>query len=135
MRDSRFLVEINLISNELLEYVPNLDLHPFPIYLRQGIACCLNTDDRGMWDSNFTDEVFVAVQRFNLSWAEIQKTAYNSYEFSFAEESLKRELVDSFKHDLDIFQKQFSASNWQTVLAEVPAVTYGYGRNALKLKL
>ena len=88
-----------------------------------------------MWDSNFTDEVFVAVQRFNLSWAEIQKTAYNSYEFSFAEESLKRELVDSFKHDLDIFQKQFSGSNWQTVLAEVPAVTYGYGRNALKLKL
>ena len=135
MRDSKFLVEINLISNELLEYVPNLDMHPFPIYLRQGIACCLNTDDRGMWDSNFTDEVFVAVQRFNLSWAEILKTAYNSYEFSFAEESLKRELVDSFKRDMDIFEKQFSESNWQTVLAEVPAVTHGYGRSALKLKL
>ena len=135
MRDSKFLVEINLISNELLEYVPNLDLHPFPIYLRQGIACCLNTDDRGMWDSNFTDEVFVAVQRFNLSWAEIQKTAYNSYEFSFAEESLKSEIMDSFKHDLDIFQKQFSGSNWQTVLAEVPAVTHGYGRAKLKLSL
>ena len=135
MRDSKFLVEINLISNELLEYVPNLDLHPFPIYLRQGIACCLNTDDRGMWDSNFTDEVFVAVQRFNLSWAEIQKTAYNSYEFSFAEESLKRELVHGFKHDLELFEKQFSESNWQTIVAEVPAVTHGYGGAALKLKL
>ena len=135
MRDSRFLVEINLISNELLEYVPNLDLHPFPIYLRQGIACCLNTDDRGMWDSNFTDEVFVAVQRYNLSWAEIQKTAYNSYEFSFAEESLKRELVHGFKHDLELFEKQFSESNWQTILSEVPAVTHGYGRSVLKLNL
>jgi adenosine deaminase CECR1 len=135
MRDSKFLVEINLISNELLEYVPNLDLHPFPIYLRQGIACCLNTDDRGMWDSNFTDEVFVAVQRFNLSWAEIQKTAYNSYDFSFAEESLKRELVYGFKKDLELFENQFSESNWEAILAEVPAVTHGYGRSVLKLKL
>ena len=135
MRDSQFFVEINLISNELLEYVPNLDLHPFPIYLRQGIACCLNTDDRGMWDSNFTDEVFVAVQRFNLSWTEIQKTAYNSYEFSFAEESLKRELLHDFKHDLKAFENQFSKSNWHSILAEVPAVTHGYGRDVLKLKL
>ena len=88
-----------------------------------------------MWDSNFTDEVFVAVQRFNLSWAEIQKTAYNSYEFSFAEDSLKCELVQSFKDDLELFEKQFSESNWQAIVAEVPAVTYGYGRTALKLKL
>lgn len=135
MRDSKFLVEINLISNELLEYVPNLDLHPFPIYLRQGVACCLNTDDRGMWDSNFTDEVFVAVQRFNLSWSEIQKSAYNSYEFSFAEEGLKRELVQGFKHDLELFEKQFNESNWQTIVEGVPAVTHGYGRAVLKLNL
>ena len=135
MRDSKFLVEINLISNELLEYVPNLDMHPFPIYLRQGIACCLNTDDRGMWDSNFTDEVFVAVQRFNLSWSEIQKSAYNSYEFSFAEEGLKRELVQGFKHDLELFEKQFNESNWRTIVEGVPAVTHGYGRAVLKLNL
>ena len=63
----KFLVEINLISNELLGYVPDLDKHPFPIYLRQGIPVCLNTDDRGMWHSNMTDEYYVAVSRYNLS--------------------------------------------------------------------
>ena len=135
MRDSRFLVEINLISNELLEYVPDLDLHPFPIYLRQGIACCLNTDDRGMWDSNFTDEVFVAVKRFNLSWTEVQKIAFNSYEFSFTDESTKRKLISNYKNDLKRFADQFSNTNWENVLAKVPAITHGYGRSTLGLKL
>ena len=135
MRDSKFLVEINLISNELLEYVPDLDLHPFPIYLRQGVSCCLNTDDRGMWDSNFTDEVYVAVKRFNLSWTELQKVAYNSYEFSFAEESLKGELLKDFKQDLELFEKQFSETNWENIVSKVPAVTHGYGRSVLNLRL
>lgn len=135
VRDTKFLVEINLISNQLLEYVPDLDFHPFPIYLRQGIACCLNTDDRGMWDSNFTDEIYVAVKHFNLSWKELQKTAYNSYEYSFAEESLKSTLVHEFKQDLKKFEMQFSDSNWRNILASVPAVTYGYGTSRLGLKL
>ncbi|MEJ1972057.1 MAG: hypothetical protein WDM96_06160 [Lacunisphaera sp.] len=61
------LVEINLISNRLLEYTPDLAKHPFPEYLRTGIPVCLNTDDRGMWDSNLTDEYYTAVTTFNLS--------------------------------------------------------------------
>jgi adenosine deaminase CECR1 len=135
MRESQFLVEINLISNELLGYVPDLDQHPFPVYLRQGIPCCLNTDDRGMWDSNMTDEVFVAVKRFNLSWFELQKIARLSYEHSFAEPTLKRELMQGYEQDTARFVAQFSENNWKRVLQTVPAVTHGYGLNTLKLQL
>ena len=56
-------MEINLISNLLLEYVSDYDAHPFPEYLRTGIPVALSTDDRGMWDSTMTDEFFVAVKR------------------------------------------------------------------------
>ncbi|MEM8866940.1 MAG: adenosine deaminase [Verrucomicrobiota bacterium] len=135
MRDSRFLVEINLISNELLDYVPDLDQHPFPVYLRQGVPCCLNTDDRGMWDTNFTDEFYVAVKRFNLSWDELKTIAYNSFEHSFAEASLKSELVADYESRLSSFEAQFSQSNWQSVVAGVPAITHGYGVKNLGLKL
>ncbi|MEM7790055.1 MAG: adenosine deaminase [Verrucomicrobiota bacterium] len=135
MRDSKFLVEINLISNELLGYVPDLDLHPFPIYLRQGIPCCLNTDDRGMWDSNFTDEVYVAVERFNLSWEELKKVARYSYEYCFAEPDLKKSLRADYESQLSAFEAQFSESNWQSIVSGVPAVTHGYGKKDLGLQL
>lgn len=74
----RVLVEVNLISNRLLEYTPDLSKHPFPEYLRTGVPVCLNTDDRGMWDSNLTDEYFTAVKTFNLSWSEIVELGRNS---------------------------------------------------------
>ena len=49
-----------------------------------------------MWDSNFTDEVFVAVKRFNLSWGELQQIARFSYERSFAEPALKQALLAGY---------------------------------------
>jgi len=134
MRDSHFLVEINLISNELLGYVPNLDQHPFPIYLRQGIACCLNTDDRGMWDSNLTDEYFVAVKRFDLSWQELKKMGLLSYERSFAEQGRKRMLLEEFESDLAGYAQRFEEGNWRILLKDIPAVTHAYGRKVLGLK-
>jgi len=79
----RALVEVNLISNRLLEYTPDLAQHPFPEFLRTGVPVCLNTDDRGMWDSNMTDEYYTAVTTFHLSWDEIVQLGRNSLVFSF----------------------------------------------------
>ena len=96
MRNGKFLVEINLISNRLLEYVTDLSTHPFPEYLRTGIPVCLNTDDRGSWDSNMTDEYFTAVTNFNLTWEEIVQMGRNSLTFSFAEPALKERLLQEY---------------------------------------
>ncbi len=135
MRYAPYLVEINLISNELLGYVPDLSQHPFPVFFRQGIPCCLNTDDRGMWDSNFTDEFYVAVTRFNLSFAELKQLALASYEHSFAEAPLKAKLIAGYNESIEAFEKQFSADNWKQVCDGIPAITHGYGRKVLGLKL
>jgi adenosine deaminase CECR1 len=133
MKNGAGMIEINLISNELLGYVPNLDEHPFPLYLRHGIPCCLNTDDRGMWDSNYTDELFVAVKRFNLSWEEINRMNVTSYERSFAEPEMKDMLLAQFRSDLKAFEAKFSDKNWKQPLTEVTPVTHGYGKRVLKL--
>ena len=69
-----------------------------------------------MWDSNFTDEVLLQFKGSIFHGLKFRTLAYNSYEFSFAEESLKRELVQGFKQDLELFEKQFSESNWQTYI-------------------
>ena len=107
MRHGPYLVEINLISNLLLEYISDYSQHPFPEYLRTGIPVALSTDDRGMWDSNMTDEFFVAVTEYNLGWEEIVGLSRNSLRYAFVEEPVKRGLLREFDTRIAQFERRF----------------------------
>lgn len=128
MRNGRYLVEVNLVSNQLLEYVPEIGQHPFPEYLRFGIPVCLNTDDRGSWDSNMTDEYYTAVRAFRLTWSEIRQLGRNSLEYSFADEPLKRKMLREYESAMDEFEKNYSTADWRTRLASVTPLYSGYAR-------
>jgi adenosine deaminase CECR1 len=128
---ARTLIEINLISNRLLEYVPDLDLHPFPELLRTGVPVCLNTDDRGMWDSNMTDEYYTAVTHFNLSWTEIVKIGRNSLAYAFVEEPTKAKLLADYDARVTAFEARYGSGSITDALAKlrtVKPVTYGYAQ-------
>jgi len=125
MRNGPYLVEINLISNLLLEYVNSYSRHPFPEYLRVGIPVALSTDDRGMWDSNMTDEFFVAVREFNLSWEEIVKLGRNSLQYSFLDEPTKQRLVANYDKRIAAFALQFQRKGWAG-LRDANPVSYGF---------
>ncbi|HEY7775015.1 MAG TPA: adenosine deaminase [Kineobactrum sp.] len=124
MRHGPYLVEINLISNLLLEYVDDYQQHPFPEYLRMGIPVALSTDDRGMWDSNMTDEFFVAVREFNLSWPELVLLSRNSLAYSFAPEALRAEMIERFEKRIAAFERQLRRRP-EAALAD-DALTYGF---------
>ena len=124
----RVLVEVNLISNRLLEYTPDLTKHPFPEYLRTGVPVCLNTDDRGIWDSNMTDEYFTAVTLYNLSWDEVVQLGRNSLAYSFAPPDVKARLLADYDRDVAAFAAKYLAADSLGQLAEVKPVTYSYGR-------
>ncbi|MDX2153282.1 MAG: hypothetical protein SFV54_21230 [Bryobacteraceae bacterium] len=128
LRGGRFLVEIQLVSNRLLEYTPNLDNHPFPEYLRTGIPVCLNTDDPGPWDSNLTDEYFAAVTHFNLSWSEIVTLGRNSLQYSFAPDEVKRRLLAGYEEAVRAFEQRFAAGDWRPAIRAVRPVISGYAR-------
>ena len=110
MRHGPYLVEINLISNLLLGYVDDFAQHPFPEYLRTGIPVALSTDDRGMWDSTLTDEFFVAVKEFNLSWEEIKLLSRNSLKHAFVPPDLKQELLDKYDRTIRQFERRVGQS-------------------------
>jgi adenosine deaminase CECR1 len=127
----RVLVEINLISNRLLGYVPDLSRHPFPEYLRTGVPVCLNTDDRGMWDSNMTDEYYTAVTLFHLSWEEILAMGRDSLAHSFVQPEVKARLLARFEQDVATFERRYGASTVDGALgslASVRPVAYGYAK-------
>lgn len=125
------LVEINLISNRLLEYTPDLSGHPFPEYLRTGIPVCLNTDDRGIWHSNMTDEYYTAVTLFNLSWEELVTMGRNSLSHSFAQPEVKQRLLADYEKRLAAFVSRHEAGAIADTLARLATIrpeAYGYAR-------
>lgn len=125
MRNGPYLVEINLISNLLLEYVSDYSQHPFPEYLRIGIPVALSTDDRGMWDSNMTDEFYVAVREFNLSWEEIVQLGRNSLQYSFVEEPVKQRLLAEYDKRMAAFKEKFQRKGWAG-LQDAKPVNYSF---------
>lgn len=133
----RVLVEVNLISNRLLEYTPDLAKHPFPEYLRTGVPVCLNTDDRGMWDSNLTDEYFTAVKTFNLSWSEIVELGRNSLAYSFVQPDVKAKLLADYATRMTAFETKYSDGTVADALGKlstVKPVTYGYAKRTWGLE-
>lgn len=120
MRNGPYLVEINLISNLLLEYVSDYSQHPFPEYLRMGVPVALSTDDRGMWDSTMTDEFFVGVTEFNLSWDEVKTLSLNSLTHSFLDEATKTRLVNQLRERLTRFESRFKRRGLAAVATQAP---------------
>jgi adenosine deaminase CECR1 len=108
MRHGPYLIEINLISNLLLNYVSDYSQHPFPEYLRTGIPVALSTDDRGMWDSTMTDEFYVAVKEFDLSWDEVKLLSRNSLRHAFVRADLKQELLQNYDDRIASFERNLS---------------------------
>ena len=125
MRNGKNLVEINLISNRLLEYTPDLTKHPFPEYLRFGIPVCLNTDDAGVWDSDIVDEYYTAVKTFNLSWPEIVQMGRDSLTYSFAQPDVKERMLREYDAAVRKFEKKYS-TEWPRALSGVKPVSSGY---------
>ncbi|MFQ5792845.1 MAG: adenosine deaminase, partial [Acidobacteriota bacterium] len=134
MRGGRYLVEHSLVSNQLLEYTPDLDEHPFPEYLRLGIPVSLATDDRGMWDSNLTDEYFSAVGHFNLSWEELVQIGRNSLEFAFLDAETKAQLMASYESDVAAFEKKYAGGDWRELLTGVGPAVSGYAERSFGIE-
>jgi adenosine deaminase CECR1 len=132
MRTGQFAVEVSLVSNRLLGYHDDLSRHPFPELLRLGVPVSLSTDDRGMWDSNVTDEWYEAVTRFNLSWEEVVELGRNSLKFAFVPEDLKAELLEEYARDIAVFAAKYGeGDHWREKAARVDARPSGYARRHL----
>jgi adenosine deaminase CECR1 len=128
LRHGVAFVEINLVSNLVLEYVDDYRQHHFAEMLRLGIPCGLSTDDSGMWDSGMTDEYMTAVTEFNLTWEELVRCGRNSLRWSFLDAKTKERLLAEYDRDVAAFEKAWSGDDWKARLAAVKPAAYGFAR-------
>ena len=106
----------------------DLSKHHFPELLRTGVPVCLNTDDRGMWDSNLTDEYYTAVTTYDLSWDELMQIGRNSLTHSFVQSEVKAQLLLDYDRAVTAFTEKYTPTDSLKHLAAVKPVTYGYGQ-------
>jgi adenosine deaminase CECR1 len=81
-----------------------------------------------MWDSNMTDEYMTAVKEFNLTWDELVACGRSSLEWSFAEPTLKKKLLESYDRDIRAFEQRFGGDDMPSKLQAVKPVAYGFAR-------
>jgi adenosine deaminase CECR1 len=89
------------------------------------VPVALSTDDRGMWDSNMSDEFYVAVKEFNLSWEEIVKLGRNSLYYSFLDAPTKERLLAGYDKRMAAFAESFQRKGWDA-LRDAQPVSYGF---------
>jgi adenosine deaminase len=76
-------IEVNLLSNKFLGYVPNVESHPAKNWFEKDMKLCLNTDDPGLFETTLTDEFYYATLAFDLSLSQIESLVLDSIDFSF----------------------------------------------------
>lgn len=84
-------------SNILLGIYPDWPSHPLPQLLAAGVPVTINTDDPAPLGSTLENDWAVAAEQFGFSRSDLAGFARRSIEVCFADDDLKRSLLD----DLD----------------------------------
>jgi adenosine deaminase len=83
VRDHRIPLEVCLISNVQTKAVLRIEHHPFKKYLDHQLRVTLNTDNRLISRTTVTDELWLAVQTWDLNFEEVKKIILNGFKSLF----------------------------------------------------
>jgi len=83
IRDKRIPLEICLSSNIQTGAAESLDVHPFPLYLKNHFRVTLNTDNTLMSNTTLTKEFELAAKHYNLKLKDFEKITINSMKSAF----------------------------------------------------
>ena len=82
MAKQHICVEQLLTSNEKLLNVKGSE-HPLPLYLKYHVPVVISTDDEGILRTDLTNEFWLAVTRYNLSYKQVKTMARNVLTYNF----------------------------------------------------
>jgi len=104
--DHRIPLEVCLKSNVQTKTVLRIEHHPFKKYLDRQLRVTLNTDNRLISDTTMTDELWLAVQTWNLDFAQVKKIILNGFKSLFIPFAEKSRIYNEAKNRLNEFEKK-----------------------------
>ncbi|MHC5247351.1 adenosine deaminase [Enterococcus sp. LJL90] len=93
-REQQVLIELCPTSNLQTKAVASIAEYPFRQFFDSGLLCSINTDNRGVSQTNLTQEYQFLVEHFALTQAEMQQLNLQALTHSFAAEAVKKELAE-----------------------------------------
>jgi len=104
--DHRIPLEVCLKSNVQTKTVLRIEHHPFKKYLDRQLRVTLNTDNRLISDTTMTDELWLAVQTWELDFAQVKKIILNGFKSLFIPFTEKSRIYNEAKNRLNEFEKK-----------------------------
>jgi adenosine deaminase len=93
LRESQIPLEVCPTSNVCTRQVRDLEAHPLPRLLAEGLFVTLNSDDPPMFGTTLTEEYRRAASALGLSRSQLAGLAANGVRASFLDDATKRALV------------------------------------------
>lgn len=90
LRDQGVVLDMCPISNEKLQVVSSLEVHPIRSLHDVGVICTINTDDPLCFSNTLSDEYLALSQRLGFSSEELAEVAKNGFRHARMDEVLKR---------------------------------------------
>lgn len=106
VRDHRIPLEVCLISNVQTKAVLRIEHHPFKKYLDNQLRVTLNTDNRLISRTTVTDELWLAVQTWDLNFEQVKKVILNGFKSLFIPFPEKARIYAEAKARLNQFDER-----------------------------
>mmetsp|Transcript_29171 Transcript_29171/g.67790 ORF Transcript_29171/g.67790 Transcript_29171/m.67790 type:complete len:544 (+) Transcript_29171:158-1789(+) len=98
LKRQNIALEVNPISNQILRYVDNLQVHPASGYLAEGVPMVISSDDPGVFGYEaLTYDFYAATTAWLLDLRALKTLAFNSLRYSALPEDAKQIAIDSWR--------------------------------------
>ena len=98
LKRQNIALEVNPISNQILRYVDNLQVHPASGYLAEGVPMVLSSDDPGVFGYEaLTYDFYAATNAWLLDLRALKTLAFNSLRYSALPEDAKQAAIGSWR--------------------------------------
>lgn len=109
-------LEVNVVSNEVLDLVQDVRNHPLATFLAEGMPVVISSDDPGAWEAEpISHDFYIAFQGVASRLADLRllKTlAINSLRYSALEENNKNQAINRFHNKWQLFIENFNCSDY-----------------------
>jgi adenosine deaminase/aminodeoxyfutalosine deaminase len=101
LRERQIALEVCPTSNVCTGLVPRFESHPLPLFLKEGLAVTLNSDDPGLFGTSLENEFLCAARAFGLTRGQLVSFSDIATRKSFMPENEKELLLKSLRAEVE----------------------------------
>ena len=101
LREKQIPLEVCPSSNVCLRVVKDLESHPLPKLLSEGLYVTVNTDDPPMFDTTLNDELVKVAKQFGFSPGDLRQLTLNALRAALLPSERKASMEKRFETEFD----------------------------------